>query len=119
MNFTTPVVQLPLVVGQQLTFAGDPHPWTVKAVSEHFAAAVRNHFDSLGEVFDRPALYTVLDWRNGIRGTFAPPGRGCGTYTEGGLEFSRMLAEFEAGELEVSRRNNVRIEFGEAPTSAH
>jgi hypothetical protein len=64
-------------------------------------------------VFGQGSLFTVLDWRNGIRGSFGGLGRGHGTYTEGTLEFDRMLAEFESGELEISHRNRVRIEFGE------
>jgi hypothetical protein len=121
MNFTTPVAQLPLTVGQQLTFAGDPNPWTMKAVTEHFAAATRPHVEHTaciefatypcGEEGD--VLYTVLDWRNGVRGpcNLSGQGWGDGTYTE--AECAQMLAEFEAGELEVSHRNQVRIEFAE------
>ncbi len=113
MRYHPAVTPLPLAPGQQLHFTGDPHPWTVKAVSKHFAVAARNHFDSLGEVFDRGSLYTVIDWRNGVRGSFSPPGQGWGTYTEGTLEFPMLLAEFESGELEVSSRNQVRIDIVE------
>jgi hypothetical protein len=58
-------------------------------------------------------MYTVLDWRNGVRGpcNLSGQGWGDGTYTE--AECAAMLAGFESGELEVSHRNRVRIEFGE------
>jgi hypothetical protein len=38
MPNSTPVAQIPLEVGAQVALAGDPHPWTVRAVSEHFTA---------------------------------------------------------------------------------
>ncbi|GAA0493734.1 hypothetical protein Ade02nite_21210 [Paractinoplanes deccanensis] len=126
MNYLPSVTQMPLEVGQQLTFAGDPHPWTVKAISENFAALTRPvvaddcddyrredwaEFHS-GDLEDG-TLYTVLDWRNGVRGpcNLVGQGWGDGTYTE--AECAAMLAEFESGELEVSHRNRVRIKFGE------
>jgi hypothetical protein len=125
----TPVAQLPLTLGQHLHLAGDPNPWTVKAVSEHFAALTRpvsqqDHdeaewqADAEEELWENPyedmigePMYTVLDWRNGVRGpcNLSGQGWGDGTYTE--AECAAMLAECESGELEVSR-NRVRIEFG-------
>lgn len=109
----TPAAQIPLEIGAQVTLAGDPHPWTVRATTKHFTALTRNRFDSMGEVFDFEPLYTVLDWRNGVRGpcNLVGQGWGDGTYTQ--AECSALLAEFEAGDLEVSHRNRVRIEFGE------
>jgi hypothetical protein len=116
---TASVAPLPLTLGQQLHLAGDPRSWTVRSVSEHFAALTRpvadqdwaalpeEHYFLEGEV-----LYTVLDWRNGVRGpcNLSGQGWGHGTYSE--AECAAMLAEFESGELEVSHRNQVRIEFG-------
>lgn len=105
---------VPLTVGAQVTL-DDDHEWTVKAVTEHFAALTRNRFDSMGEVFDLEPFYTVLDWRNGYRGPCNLIGQswGDGTYSE--AECAAMLAEFEAGELEISHRNWVRIKFAEVP----
>lgn len=126
---SAPVTPLPLTVGQQVTLAYDWHPWTVAAVSENFAALTRItterdygvaewQADPDDEHWENPytvgnTLYTVLDWRNGVRGPCNLVGQayGDGEYTE--AECARMLAEFEAGELEVSHRNQVRIEFGE------
>ena len=128
----TSVAPMPLEVGATLTFAGDPNPWTVQAVTEHFAAATRlvsdhdqqqaeYHRDPDDRFWEKPyedgdVLYTVLDWRNGVRGPCNLVGQayGAGAYTP--AECAQMLAEFEAGELAVSHRNRVRIEFGEAVT---
>jgi hypothetical protein len=120
MRYHSPVQPAPLTVGQQILLAGDPHPWTVKATTENFAALTRQmtvqermEFDTLfGERRDE-VLYTVLDWRNGVRGpcNLSGQGYGDGDYTE--AECAQMLAEFEAGELEVSHRNQVPIRFGE------
>ncbi len=123
---TTPVAPIPFEVGQQVILAGDPHPWTVKAVTTNFTALTRQVEDSEHSIDDDPnwtdlvdeleagtVLYTVLDWRNGVRGPCNLVGQawGDGTYSE--AECAAMLAEFEAGDLEISHRNNVRIEFGE------
>jgi hypothetical protein len=125
MRTKSPVAQLPLEIGQQVHLAGDPYPWTVKAVSEHFAALTRLVEDNerglddvdwpelVDELEEGTVLYTVLDWRNGVRGPCNLVGQawGDGTYTE--ADCAEMLAEFESGDLEISHRNRVRIEFGE------
>jgi hypothetical protein len=107
------VAPIQFEIGQQVSLAGDPNPWTVRAVTEHFAALTRSRADSHDYGPDGEPLYTVLDWRNGVRGpcNLSGQGWGDGTYTE--AECTQMLAEFEAGDLEVSHRNQVRIEFGE------
>jgi hypothetical protein len=115
-------------VGDSVTLDGR-HDWTVKAVTEHFAALTRpikdrdreehahdNFSDDLaGDVayLDGEVFYTVLDWRNGYRGPCNLSGQsyGDGQYTE--AECAEMLAEFEAGELEISHRNWVRIRFAD------
>jgi hypothetical protein len=122
---TTPVAQMPLTLGQQLHLAGDPNPWTVKAVSEHFAALTRptTQADVDGDAEDDDVdaremsvevgepLYTIVDWRNGVRGPCNVYGWRWGDRSD--ADYAAMLAEFESGELEVSHRNQVRIEFGE------
>ncbi len=107
------VTPRPLKVGDRVKFIGDRRWWTVRAVSEHFAALVR-------QVEFRPAgtlYYTVLDWRNGVRGpcNLSGQGYGDGSYSE--AECARLLAEFEAGDLEVSHRNNVAIKFADEPAA--
>jgi hypothetical protein len=116
---STPVAPIQFEIGTQVVLAGDPHPWTVKAVTEHFSALTRPNTPTTGvdwpkgDDLDGFTLYTVLDWRNGVRGpcNLSGQGWGDGTYTE--AECAAMLAELEAGELEISHRNNVRTEFGE------
>jgi len=107
---TTPVAPIQFEIGQPVWLAGDPHPWAVKAVSENFAVLTIQMASRTNSV---DVLYTVLDWRNGVRGPCNLVGQawGDGTYTE--AECTEMLAQFEVGDLEVSHRNNVRIEFGE------
>ncbi len=103
----------------------DGYDWAVRAVTDHFAALVRtiterdvaewaDWREEMG--FDRDEdkvgdpQYTVVDWRNAVRGPCNLVGQawGDGTYTE--AECAAMLAEFEAGELEVSHRNRVPID---------
>jgi hypothetical protein len=115
-------VRVPLTVGQQVTLRHDTAPWTVKATTDNFAALTRltTEADRPDEDKDYPefaedfevgeVLYTVLDWRNGVRGPCNLIGQswGDGTYSE--TECAAMLAEFEAGDLEISSRNWLRLE---------
>lgn len=108
-----------LHVGQQVTL-DDRNVWTVKAVTEHFAALTRpvtgadraeqEEYGIAGVELEGNVLYTVLDWRNGYRGPCNLIGQawGDGLYTE--AECAEMLAEFEAGDLEISHRNWTRFE---------
>ena len=110
-----------LTAGEPVVLLGDPLPWTVQAVTANFAALTRlatefdgdrdwPEFDDQDPTGD--TLYTVLDWRNGVRGPCNLSGQGwsaTGDYSE--AECARMLAEFEAGDLKVSQRNWVRISF--------
>lgn len=105
----------PLVVGERLRFADERYWWTVKAVTENFAALTRQ-----AEFHPRGTLcYTVVDWRNGIRGAcnLIGQGWGDGTYTE--AECAAMLDAFEGNtercfQLEVSHRNWVPLRFAES-----
>lgn len=126
-NAVTPI---PLNVGDRAKFAGDRRWWTVKAVTEHFAALTRQaEFRPAGIV-----CYTVIDWRNGVRGPYDLIGQswGDGTYSE--AECAEMLAEFEAADepfgepdengwlparnvLHVSQRNWVPVEFTDVPVA--
>lgn len=98
---------LPLRPAEKVKFSGDRRWWTVRAVTEHFAALTRY-------AAGQPAgtrCYTVIDWRNGVRGPCNQSGQGWGdgTYTE--TECEQMLAEFEAGQLEVSQRKWLTIQI--------
>lgn len=86
--------------------------WTVQAVSRNFAACVRQvPFQARGVL-----EYTVLDWRNGVRGPCNMVGQGFGDGTYSVEQCERMLVEFERSwtddvyPLEVSQRNWVRLE---------
>jgi hypothetical protein len=122
-------------VGQTVRLGSgfDVRDWTVKAVTDNFAALTRpvtekdraedqeqaeylgeeyeldpSEFENVGD--DATVFYTVIDWRNGVRGPcdLSGGGWGAGTYTQ--TECAQMLAEFEAGDLEVSHRNQVPID---------
>ncbi|MCW2632069.1 MAG: hypothetical protein JWR88_1031 [Pseudonocardia sp.] len=86
----------------------DPDPrrwWTVQAVSPHFAVCVQQvPFKPKGTL-----RYTVLDWRNSVRGPCDLIGQGYGDGSYSEQECVAMLAEFESGELEVSYRNRVPL----------
>jgi hypothetical protein len=103
------VLPRPLVVGERLKLAGDRRWWTVRAVTEHFAALTRQaEFQPSGTNY-----YTVLDWRSGVRGPCNLIGQayGDGSYSE--TECAEMLAEFETGDLEISQRNWVPLKFND------
>jgi hypothetical protein len=98
-----------LNVGEKVKFAGDRYWWTVKAVTEHFAALTRQaEFHKAGVLH-----YTVVDWRNGVRGPCNLIGQGWGdrSYTE--TQCAAMLAEFEVDKLEISQRNWVPVQFAD------
>lgn len=101
------VEQQTLTAAQRVKLAGDRRWWTTRAVTEHFAALVRQaEFQPAGTY-----CYTVLDWRNGVRGPCNLIGQGYGDGTYSQAECTRMLAEFEVADLEVSQRNWVPIEL--------
>lgn len=109
------VEQLPLTPGDRVKLYPDGRCWwTVQAVTEHFAACVQSApFKPKGTL-----QYTVLDWRNGVRGPCDLIGQGYGDGSYSPAECERMLAEFEhprPGDgfdwepLAVSQRNWVRL----------
>ena len=109
------VPQRPLVTGDRVKLAGDRRWWTVRAVTEHFAALTRQaEFHPSGT-----NRYTVLDWRNGVRGpcNLIGQGYGDGSYCE--TQCAEMLARFETADLEVSQRNWTRIEFDDSEVTPH
>lgn len=111
----------------------DRHEWTVRAVTGNFAALVRpvtdadrqEHRENYEEAhwdddladnyegLDCKVFYTVLDWRNGLRGPCNLIGQSYGDGDYLPSECEQMLAEFEAGGLEISHRNWVRIRFAD------
>jgi hypothetical protein len=101
------VAPRPLETGDRLKFDGDHRWWTVRAVTPNFAALTRQ------AEFKRAGIrcYTVLDWRNGVRGpcNLIGQGYGDGSYSE--AECADMLRRFESRDLEVSQRNWVRIDI--------
>lgn len=82
-----PMEPLDLKVGDRVKLDGNRLSWEIRAVSEHFAVAVRNtkHGPS----------YTVLDWRNGVRGPCDLIGQGYGDGTYSYEQCAEMLKDFE------------------------
>ncbi|WP_280371102.1 hypothetical protein [Nocardia wallacei] len=86
-----PIDPIPMAVGDHVRLDGKPRRWTVQAVSEHFAALVQQApFEARGTL-----QYTVIDWRNGIRGPCDLIGQGYGDGSYSRQECERMLSEFE------------------------
>ena len=105
MHYTAcPVEPLSLTPGDKLRFAEEPNtPYKVRATSEHFALLTRQQpFRPMGVY-----LYTVVDWRNGVRGPINVVGQGWECKTD--EQCRDLIAELEAGEWEVSHRNWLRI----------
>lgn len=92
-DFARPVEKIEgIEVGDQLKLSGDRFWWTVKAVSENFVAATRKvPFQS----DDENVVYTVLDWRNGVRGPCDLIGQGYGDGLYDEAECAEMLTGFE------------------------
>lgn len=125
---TEPHRKLEVELGDRIKFHGERLLWTVQAVSENFVAVVRQTpFEPKGYL-----QYSVIDWRNGVRGPCNMVGQGYGDGTYTVEECTAMLKQFEfdpqtdparvaalaAGRtswvptewhLEVSHRNRVRI----------
>lgn len=100
------VQPIALSVGDQVRLDGARRRWTVQAVSPNFVALVQQApFESKGTL-----QYTVIDWRNGIRGACNLIGQGYGDGSYSREECERMLAEFEfdpetdPARLEAQRR---------------
>lgn len=86
------VEPLALDVGDRIKFAGDRGWWTVRAATTNFVALTRQaEFERRGVLY-----YTVIDWRNGVRGPCDLVGQawGDGSYTE--EQCADMLKLFEA-----------------------
>lgn len=110
---------LRLNVGERVRLAGYDARlwWRVQAASEHFAVCVRQvEFRKKGTL-----CYTVLDWRNGVRGPCNLIGQGWGDGSYSEAECRELLEGFErviatqpghapVYDLEVSHRNRVPIE---------
>lgn len=79
--------------------------WTCQVANDRFAVLVAPvRFKPKGTL-----QYTVWDRERAVRGPCNLIGQGYGDGSYSVAECERMLAQFTAGELEVSHRNNVPI----------
>lgn len=78
--------------------------WTVRAADERFTILTRQRdFHTKGEL-----VYTIIDRQRDVRGPCNLIGQGYDVGAEGGCD--RLLADLRSGAVEVSYRNNVRVQ---------
>lgn len=105
--------RLELEPGDVIGLDHDRASWTVQAVSEHYVACVRPMTDAERDDPDDPdgdmddmdpstVVYTVLDWRNGVRGPCNLIGQGWGDGTYSAAECAEMLDAFERGPVSLA-----------------
>lgn len=91
-------------VGSKIRFPEEKQAYTVQASGPRYAVCTKPFNPK------RTVLYTVLDFKENVRGTenlvF-----GMGAETRGLCE--EMLARLESGETEVSHRNRIPLSIGE------
>ncbi|MFZ2174605.1 MAG: hypothetical protein WAW17_11310 [Rhodococcus sp. (in: high G+C Gram-positive bacteria)] len=102
----SPTTPIPLDPGGWIRFAIEPdRPYTVRAISEHFVVCTRQRdFATNGDF-----VYTVIDWRNGIRGPINVIGQSVGVSTD--EQCRDLLHDLEAGRWEISHRNRVQLDI--------
>lgn len=88
-----PVQPLDLSYGDAVKFKDDRYWWKVQAVSENYAVCVRNA--PFQPADDPIIMYTVIDWRSGVRGPCNLIGQGFGDGTYSREECEEMLRGFE------------------------
>ncbi|CAG7633253.1 hypothetical protein HGB39_28315 [Rhodococcus opacus] len=100
----SPTPPIPLDVGGRIRFGLEPRrPYTVRALSEHFVVCTRpRDFATTGDF-----VYTVIDWRNGIRG----PINGQVADVSTDERCRDLLHDLEAGRWEISHHNRVQLDI--------
>jgi len=92
-------------VGDRIKFRGERQRYTVQAASDRFAVCTKP-FN-----LENTVLYTIIDFEQLVRGA--------DDYILGKYDYDepdacvKALAELDAGEMKVSRRNNVALEIEE------
>ena len=102
----SPTTPIPLDAGDRIRFGLEPRrPYTVRATSEHFVVCTRpRDFPSQGEF-----VYTVIDWRGGIRGPVNVVAQSVDVSTD--EQCRDLLHDLEAGRWEISHRNRVPLDI--------
>ena len=99
----SPTTPIPLDAGDRIRFGLEPRrPYTVRARSEHFVVCTRPRDFATGEF-----VYTVIDWRGGIRG----PVNGQSVDVSTDERCRDLLDDLEAGRWEISHRNRVQLDI--------
>jgi hypothetical protein len=106
-----PVTPIPLSSGDRIKFKDDRRAFVVRATSPNFAVCTRQaDFRPKGEL-----AYTVVDWRNGVRGPVNVIGQGWDVTTD--EQCDELCALLDAGRWKVSQRNWRRIDVAEPAVS--
>ncbi|WP_257015100.1 hypothetical protein [Rhodococcus sp. ACPA1] len=102
----SPTTPIPLDAGARIRFGLEPRRhYTVRATSEHFVVCTRpRDFPSQGEF-----VYTVIDWRGGIRGPVNIVAQSVDVSTD--EQCRDLLHDLEAGRWEISHRNRVPLDI--------
>ncbi|WP_257016283.1 hypothetical protein [Rhodococcus sp. ACS1] len=102
----SPTIPIPLDAGDRIRFGLEPRrPFTVRAISEHFVICTRQRdFATQGDF-----VYTVIDWRNGIRGPINVIGQSADVSTV--EQCHDLLNDLEAGRWEINHRNRVPLDI--------
>ncbi|WP_276142730.1 hypothetical protein [Rhodococcus sp. T2V] len=102
----SPTTPIPLAPGDRIRFGIEPRrPYTVRALSENFVVCTRHRdFATQGEF-----VYTVIDWRSGIRGPVTVIGHSMDVSTD--QQCRDLLDDLEAGRWEISHRNRVPLDI--------
>ncbi|MCZ4586147.1 hypothetical protein O4328_21060 [Rhodococcus opacus] len=99
----SPTTPIPFDAGDRIRFGLEPRrPYTVRARSEHFVVCTRPRDFATGEF-----VYTVIDWRGGIRG----PVNGQSADVSTDERCRDLLDDLEAGGWEISHRNRVQLDI--------
>lgn len=105
-----PAEYVPLEFRDFVKFAEDRNYWQVRGRTENFVL-LRKRTPFTKENAENAWSYTILDWRNGIRGPsdWMGNGFGDGIWLDRGQVERDLQDEFEDGSTEISARRDVRI----------
>jgi len=102
----SPTTPIPLDAGGRIRFGIEPRrPYIVRAISEHFVICTRpSDFATTGDF-----VYTVIDWRNGIRGPINVIGHSPDVSTD--EQCRDLLHDLEASRREISHHNRIQLDI--------
>lgn len=105
-----PAERIPLEFGDFVKFAEDRNYWSVRGLTDNFVL-LRKRTPFTKEASEDAWSYTILDWRNGIRGPsdWIGNGFGDGVWLDREQVERDLQEDFEDGSTEISARRDTRI----------